>query len=334
MKLLNTLIVTVFAVTNASPISGILERAPVSGQAKVREIYGWDQEGTWAENLVVRENGNLLVTLADRPELYEINPFKKTSELIHRFHGYTSLLGITEVAPDVFTVAAGNLTLSPLVPTPGSFSVWQVDYKRVGNNNIRVAKVADLTGATFINGMTTLDACFGTILLADCAAGQVIHLNTRTGKYTVVHDNPVLKPISGNATPIGVNGLELDGKWLYFTNTVQALYGRVPIDLKTGKASGPYEILTGDTISDDLVVKNGVGYLAGNRGNVIYRVNAQGDREVVAGNTNSTLVAGATAAVFGRTKRDKNVLYISTAGTDGAELNGAIEWGKVKAVQL
>src|ERR1700753_501978 len=60
--------------------------------------------GTWMESLSVRSNGLILATDASNPNLYSINPFHYTSELVFKFPNATGAVGITEVRPDVFRV--------------------------------------------------------------------------------------------------------------------------------------------------------------------------------------------------------------------------------------
>jgi hypothetical protein len=77
--------------------------------------------GTWVENLAVRTNGQLLVTLLSQPELYHVDPFQKTAPtLIHSFPNASGLLGIAEIEDDVFAVVAGNWSTTTLATTPRS----------------------------------------------------------------------------------------------------------------------------------------------------------------------------------------------------------------------
>lgn len=67
---------------------------------------------TWIENLSVRSNGQILVTLLTTPDLYQVDPLGKTKPiLIQRFSNALGLLGITEIEEDVFVVVAGNYTV-------------------------------------------------------------------------------------------------------------------------------------------------------------------------------------------------------------------------------
>lgn len=70
---------------------------------------------SWAENLAVRSNGQLLVTLLDVPEVYQIDPFgSHHTQLIEQIPVAGGLLGITEIQPDVFAIVAGNRSLPGL----------------------------------------------------------------------------------------------------------------------------------------------------------------------------------------------------------------------------
>src|ERR1700723_2236117 len=68
-----------------------------------RDMYQFPNE-TWVENLAVRQNGQILVTVLTAPELYLVDPFHTNSPvtLIHRIPEATSLLGIVELHQDIF----------------------------------------------------------------------------------------------------------------------------------------------------------------------------------------------------------------------------------------
>lgn len=92
---------------------------------------------TWVENIAVRKNGHLLVTIVISPELYLIDPLtssldptsNKTATLIHSFApSFAAVLGITETQPDQFYVVVGNLSLAPpLNAGLGTYTFWSVN---------------------------------------------------------------------------------------------------------------------------------------------------------------------------------------------------------------
>ncbi|KZP21489.1 hypothetical protein FIBSPDRAFT_1020155 [Athelia psychrophila] len=270
--------------------------------------------GSWAENLAVRSNGQLLVTLATAPELYEIDTAgSHKTQLVAQFPAATGLLGITEIQHDVFAVVAGSLSL------PGSFSVWKVD---VNPTPAKSTKIADVLPAVFLNGATTLNENGSAILVADSAAGMIYRVDTETGNYAVVLDDPTMK-IAANATiPVGINGLHIRRGYLYYTSSTQGLFARVPIHAD-GTPAGAAEVIAHNGFDDDFVFdRAGNAYVATNADNTVQKITPAGNVTVVAGSVNSTLVAGSTAAQFGRTAADSSVLYVTK---DGKFTNGAGE---------
>ena len=313
---------------------------PASSQASVRPVYQFDN-GTWLENIAVRSNGNLLVTLIDRPSLYEINPFRNnTPTLITNLEdetNTTSLLGITEMSPDVFVFIAGNFSVARAGSDAASYSVWQIDFNRGDLAKCeKVSEIEALPEASFLNGMTTLDREQGTVLISDSVLGLVWRLNVWTGKYDVVLEDETMKPAEGTLLVLGINGIKIFNGYLYYINALKGFFCRVEINTSTGEAVGPYETLQTDLPGDDFVMSaDGVAFIAENGGNSLERVDVDGTRSLIAGGLNTTVVAGATAAAFGRTWKDQGVVYVTTSGGQVVPVNGTFtEGGKVVAVTV
>ena len=85
---------------------------------------------TWLENVVVKSNGDLLVTaLLPNAVLYQISDPSSSEAMVSLVHNFTSvdgILGITETKSDVFAVVGGNFT-GIGIPANGTFSAWEVD---------------------------------------------------------------------------------------------------------------------------------------------------------------------------------------------------------------
>ncbi|KID76134.1 quinoprotein amine dehydrogenase beta chain-like protein, partial [Metarhizium brunneum ARSEF 3297] len=306
-----------------------------SGSSNARVIHQFPN-GTWLENIAERRNGNLLVTLLDRPELYQVDPHNPANAtLVHNFAGYTSLFGITETSPDVFAIIAGNFT--PGAGTQeGTYAIWSTDF--AGCKGAEVSKIVDIPEAKLLNGMTTLDANTGEVLVSDSGRGLVLRVDTKSGEYTTVLENDVFQPAPTAPIQLGINGIRLLGDHLYYTNTYASVYGRVAINPATGEAAGPFETISTDVMGDDFALDNqGNAYIAANPENEAVRVDRDGDAEVLAGNLNSTLVPGPTAAWLGKAQdRDgKRVLYVVTSGGQAGPINGTYtEGGKILALDV
>jgi hypothetical protein len=266
--------------------------------------------GTWLENLALMPNSSLLVTLVDHPEVHIVHP-AGTSNLAASFPSASSVLGISALNDTYFAVAVGNVTPTN-APVEGSFGIWTLGFDCEGG--LDVAKVVDLTDMSMINGITTLNP--STVLLADPWKGNVVSLDVWTGDYRVVIDDVAMKPDFNNTVlPLGVNGVRVHEKYLYFSNTVLNLVGRVEIDPDTAEAVGEVEFIAqGEEISqpDDFAVgAKGEVFLARPLADTVQRIGLDGKVEVL---VKGGLGSGATSVVFGE---DKKMLFLSESGLEG-----------------
>ncbi len=150
-----------------------------------------------------------------------------------------------------------------------------------------------------------------------------------------------MAPLTGppQIRTIGINGIKLRGSTLYFTNTAQALYAKIEIH-PDGTALGAAQVIAHappNTTYDDFALdRRGNAFLTTAQGNAIEEVGRTGEPQViVAGNVNSTEIAEPTAAQFGRTRADRDALYVTTAGGQGIPVNGdEIVGGQLVAVDI
>ncbi|KAK0650594.1 hypothetical protein DIS24_g6651 [Lasiodiplodia hormozganensis] len=331
----------------------------VFNAASTHTVYQYPL-GTWVENIAVRHNGNLLVTFTQpTPSLHEINPSHPpnttadpAATLVHTFTNHTQLTGITELAPDVFAVIADN-------------SVYRVDLTTTNGTTAAVpiiTLIANLPTAGLLNGMATLPAASTTttttsstpsLLISDSELGLIWRLDPRTGAHAVFFQhNATMSPTTDLGLLLGINGLRYvppssssssdDNGYAYYVNSPRRLFCRVAVDPTTAQPVGDdAEVVARGHLADDFAVRREaggsiVGYLAGLNDNVITRVEESGRSAVVAGGLNSTTVAGASSAAFGRTEGVwKDTLFVTTGGASAAPVNGTfVEGGKVVAVRL
>lgn len=280
-------------------------------------------KGTWFENLAVRACGSILLTTTTSPDLWLINPFSPnpTPNLLHQFTPGLETLGITETTPDTFQVVVANATLKTntihTVSFPPSSDIPQTHL------------AATISEAGLLNGLVTLNPT--TILAADSLKGVVWAVDTPTGASRIVLSDPLMAPVTTPTTDpnhiIGINGIKLRGSTLYFTNTAQALFAQIAIH-PNGTALRAAETIAhsppGTTYDDFALDTRGDAFLTTAQGNTIEEVGKGGveRRGIIAGNVNSTEIAEPTAARFGRTVEDTNVLYVTTGGGLEAPING------------
>ncbi|KAK5726044.1 hypothetical protein LTR15_004235 [Elasticomyces elasticus] len=290
--------------------------------------------GTWIENIAVRSNGDLLLTILNVPHLDQLSPFEAsvTPETIYSFPNALSVFGIAEISPDVFAVAVGNFTLTGGVQ-PGSFSIWSVSFTI--HDTPEAHKITDLPQATFLNGLCSLPGTGSPedLLVGDIKQGLVYRVDTSTSNYGVAINNSITAavsdPVFGAA---GVNGMHVHDEDLFFTNTGQALFAKMHIHTNGTPAGEPTiigHVLNSSLEFDDFAIKDNDVYLVTGSGNSIERIGLDGTStgRIVVGSLNSTQFAEPTGCAFGRTEADGHILYVVTAGGLATAVNGNVTIG-------
>lgn len=281
-------------------------------------------KGTWVENLAVRSNGKVLVTLGTSPELYQIDPFSDPAEatLVYRFPDAKALGGIAEVEHDVFAVISYNASLTT---NGGAQFVWKADLRQ---STPSFQKITEVQGAQLLNGMTLLSNSPEKVLISDSGTGVVWLLDIEHGEYKVVLADDTMKPPVNAPLPIGINGVRTHNGCLYYTNSFKELFCRIPIDPFTGVATGAVQIIATGVSGDDFALdQDGTAYIAGNAVNSLIKVTPDGKVTVIAGSLNSTALAGPSSAQFGRAPFDLRSLYVTTGGALLSPVNGVFTEG-------
>lgn len=303
--------------------------------------------GTWIENLTPRSvDGNFLATALSSPDVYLIS---STSEFepakIASFPGNLGALGIVELGLDVFCVVVGNYSVSKATVTPGSWSIWQIDLNQANSSATHntwsawgkattkesksipaiTRKVTDLPKAGLLNGLTVLNPNTGVVLVSDSLNGSVWSVNVLTGHVTTVITDPTMKPhpeLSGGLS-IGINGLSVNNGYLYYDNTNEVTFNRIPINATTGVAIGPAETLIDNEFAniwpDDFTLDfAGNAWLACEWGHIAFLEGMTSGKKpgIKAVVQNVTMPNGFSAARFGTSEEDlkRGSLYVSTNG--------------------
>ncbi|KAJ1715057.1 norsolorinic acid reductase [Aspergillus flavus] len=156
--------------------------------SNLREVYQFPH-GTWVENIAVRSNGNLLVTLVNVPEVWEVFPSAQAgasgARLVHHFTNEGMSTSITEHSPDMFALITPN-------------TVWKMHLD--AGREASPVRVATLPAGN-LNGMATLDQELGRVAISDSESGLVlvvIHIleRSRSSSGTKPHGEYEGRPIS------------------------------------------------------------------------------------------------------------------------------------------
>ncbi|KAF2500383.1 hypothetical protein BU16DRAFT_245626 [Lophium mytilinum] len=350
MKLVHALIGALYvSFAHGMPVSG----SPPSLNPAINTLHQFPK-GAWVENLAVRQNGALLVTRLDVPELWEIEPVfdplnsnplhpSGSARLIYRFPGATGLMGVATVNAnasdhDRYAVTAVNFSLTTFTATPSSSSVWLVDLSSK-KNEVHVEKIADIPEAGVLSDITNLDI-LGNMLVADSTAGCIWKLNVNTKAYSRFLCDDTMKPLPADGLPVGLNGMKVvyDGQsntwYTYYANTAKQTLTSVAINRVSGTTNSGFNQLAANIIVDDFAVDfAGKIWAAGNPSNTVTVIGKDNKVESVIGSKNSSALAGITALAW-RSRTD-GPLYGTTCGGVMAPVNGTFtEGGKVVAIHV
>lgn len=159
--------------------------------------------------------------------------------------------------------------------------------------------------------------------MSDAGKGIIWRVDTTSGAYSEAIKDPIFNP---TAFPVGIDGIHILNGTLYFTNLATSLFGRIAITAD-GTAAGPIQTLTtATTYADDFAIAGDATSFVGGD-NTLWRVKPDGTVDVVVGGANETAIQGITSAQFGRTRNDRNVLYVATQGgmlflPEGSQIHG------------
>ncbi|KAJ7732381.1 hypothetical protein B0H14DRAFT_2639865 [Mycena olivaceomarginata] len=187
------------------------------------------------ENIAVGASSELLLTSAVSPTLFSLDPTTVDATLnpVHTFPNANALTGIIEYRPNMFVVIASIINVTTRQWTPGSIVVWSVDFTAT---TPKVHVLGGLTDAEAANGITALPGQPDTLLISDSIAGAVWQINTH---------------LCSPALPaLGINGLHVRDAYLYFTNSQQQLFGRVPLAVKGGNVTAARAVEKLGTVED------------------------------------------------------------------------------------
>ncbi|KAK5996386.1 Putative hetero-Diels-Alderase-like protein [Cladobotryum mycophilum] len=289
------------------------------------------------ESLTVRANGDLLVTTpSPSAEIWQLDPtaFNGSARHVASLNS-SSALGILEIGEDVFAVTNGKVVSGPK-GVAGSFSLQILKVAGAQNYNATIISHITVPEAGFLNKLASLQPHSDTILASDSNKGVVYAINTTSGSVQIVLQDAETMSPDTTVFPVGINGIQRVGSYLYYVNSSKGLLNRVRLR-HNGTAAGPYETIANfsSTLSlpdDFAILPNGEAFIAGS--NQIAHVRPNGLFTILAGGVNDRILAGATSARFGRGTASRT-LYITSSGHISSPANITfVEPGKVMEIEI
>ncbi|KAK3324550.1 hypothetical protein B0T19DRAFT_232454 [Cercophora scortea] len=305
-----------------------IESKPINPPAdtRVTQLFEYP-DSTFIENLHHHPNGQdiLITTLANSNLVsVDVHAAKPTAKVVATLAGSTTLTGISPLGDSdagLFAVSGGVFLAETISFVPGSVNVYVVSIPVPVHGHGAEAEAAtvldtiNFANTTMLNGMATLPRRPYTILSADSIGGRILRVDTRTRKTSVAFADPALVAPNISSVPLGVNGLKIRGGYLYFTNSAQGTFARVPIDDEGNKIGGvdiiarvPGPASFGNLYDDFDIDHRGNAYAA-RQSDFIDRITPRGVRSTVASGT--TVIRRPTSVLLAR---DGKSIYVSTAG--------------------
>ncbi|CAH0041650.1 unnamed protein product [Clonostachys rhizophaga] len=303
-------------------IASISYATATNAISQPRLIYEFPNNNTFIENLTVRPNGELVLTTFHDGHIYTINPsaHKSVPKLAVKVPELTGVTGISQIAPDVYAVAAGVVNVSEFKWEAGTGRVFKLDLSKPYTTGKAVLEpVIAMPEAGLLNGMTSLPSYPHIILTVDSKTGVLYRINMDTGVSEVAFWSELFTISETPIEPLGANGVHVYGNYLYFTNSARGIFGRVKIDAlgnQVGDVEQVAQVSSSAPIDDFATGPDGSFYVTLHPESLV-NIKPEGNVTVVTDGSSRTKLKGPTAVTF---SNDKSKLYITTVGGQVVEL--------------
>ena len=301
------------------------------------------------ENIVVRHDNSMLVTVYNQGELWYIPPYEGQGLLEPSFvQKFVSqpCVSLIEVETDLYYVHTSNIF------TTHDSALHRLDMRSwAPGEPVHPRKVLDFP--ELVRGLN--GSCMVTpkvLLFADCLAGLIWRVDlapdglSATARVWLAHENMDFEPKGIMPDQPGINGIRYAARtgFVYYTSTTQRLFMRVQVHPETYEAAGAPEFVSGGRMADDFVLDEeaGVAYLTTHLQHTIDIVsltpgeNSDVAHHVVAGTPFSDKLVGPSSGAWGRRPGEYGRIgYFTTdGGTKRPPPDGIIRPATVVRLEL
>jgi hypothetical protein len=320
-------------------------------QAKLTTVATFPPQ-YFLENLVMRADHSLLITVLNRGELWYVPPVDGALPLepvllfnfVKNGRGQNAS-GIVELESDVFYIASSNWY------TTGECHLYRLDLRgwKPGSNVVPELVFTFPKAARSMNGMCLIAP--KVLLFADCFASQIwrVDLDADGGRpqarewlarKSMGYFPGALKPEQP-----GVNGVRFAAKTnaVYYTNTAKKLVMSVQVDPQTHEAAGEPELIVAGRMFDDFCIDEDEEalYVTTHRQNTIDRVSMNpahnsGFTRSVAGDPYTAELIGPTSGTWGRGAGEygRVAYFLTDGGTASPPPDGVVQRARVLRAQF
>ncbi|HLG81761.1 MAG TPA: hypothetical protein VKY22_12145 [Bradyrhizobium sp.] len=314
---------------------------PSVPQAKLTVVAEFPEK-FFLENMAVRSDGSMLVTVQNRKELWYVpTPGKDlpvAPALLHGFEFNTAF--VVEWQPDVFLLGVAD------VYETHEARLYAIDLRGwTPNQPIKPRLLLEfprpwvgLNGACMIAPNVLLAAGMANLIWRVDLAEN----GSATARIWLQHDTMRNRPGEKKPEQPGTNGVQYAPRsgYLYYTTTSQQMMLRVKVDPATLEAADLPEFVAGGRQWDDFLIDEAaqVAYATTHRENTIDRVRLAHDgnregRTVVAGDPFNETLVGPSAGGWSRASGEYGRIgYFATDGGTAAPPDGIFRTAKVLRV--
>ncbi|KAH7312480.1 hypothetical protein B0I35DRAFT_480933 [Stachybotrys elegans] len=185
---------------------------------------------SWVEGMVLRPNGEALLTRLDQPELHVVDPSVPDAlpRLVHTFPDCSGVLNLCPLTSDKEEYAVITAMVDVEKVQFHTFTLWRLGITSDDAQSVEVSKIAALPDALLALGVIPVSDRI--LLLADSGKNCIWRVNITTGNMTLLVESDWMKAISDEDF-FGLNRLRLVGHYLWFTNNSAGSLCRIPIEL-------------------------------------------------------------------------------------------------------
>jgi hypothetical protein len=318
----------------------LMPSAPQARLAVVAEF----PEHFFLENMAIRADGSMLITVQNRRELWYVPTPGETLPvspgLLHTFELNTTF--VVEWQPDLFLLGVAD------VYETHEARLYAIDLRGwTPGQSIKPRRMlefprpwAGLNGACLIAPNVLLAAGMANLIWrVDLAAN-----GSAAARIWLRHDSMKDRPGEKKPEQPGTNGVQYAARtgYLYYTTTSQQMMLRVKLDPKTLEPADLPEFVAGGRQWDDFLIDEdaGVAYVTTHRENTIDRVRLAHDgnrdgRTVIAGDPFTDTLVGPSAGAWSRTPGERGrIAYFATDGGTAQPPDGIFRSAKVLRVDL
>lgn len=255
------------------------------------------------EAIAALSNGDFIVSVASRGELWKVTPSGQTSRWVSLPAGEFDQANFNGMTGGVVQGQDGAVYSLVLARESRLRGLWRIDTE-TGSKRLWSAFPASAQP----NGLAL--APNGDFYVSDSARGSIWHVPAPGGAPREWYRDKALGAGAWLPMPTA-NGIKVKGAEIYVSNSLQKRILRIHI-LPGGKP-GEVQVIDEGIAADDFDVDEaGNIFLTTHPFNTVIRLDAGQPCAVIAGPADN--VVGPTAAMFGRAPANRRVLYVVTDG--------------------